>query len=188
MAPNGFLRRALARGRGRGGTQVQSGVPRSSKVRRNSKLQESLVLISSLPLPLTLSFFLSFSLFPVPFRRSADHSCATLSMPMKTFHRRATMVVCELFAFANNLGDIAVTSTAHAVSRFLSPSHSCLGSCSRIRGDFSSCLTRPANCRPAQSVILFVRFIPGLFQRLPVIVPVKKQVGMPEHLLCIFGA
>lgn len=28
MAPNGFLRRALARGRGRDGTQVQSGVPR----------------------------------------------------------------------------------------------------------------------------------------------------------------
>jgi len=82
----------------------------------------------------------------------------------------------ELSVFANNLGDISVTSTARAVH--LTLSFFSLGSRSLIRGDFSSCPARSANCRSAQSVILFARFIPGLFRRFPVIVPAEKQVGV----------
>jgi len=67
----------------------------------------------------------------------------------------------ELSVFANNLGDISVTSTARAVH--LTLSFFSLGSRSLIRGDFSSCPARSANCRSAQSVILFARFIPGSF-------------------------
>lgn len=86
-----------------------------SKVRRNSTLQESLVLISALPQPPSLPFFLS----PLPRLLSTFGRSQLRDLIDADENFRATMVVCELFAFANNLDDIAVTSTAHAVSRVL---------------------------------------------------------------------
>lgn len=184
MAPNGFLRRARAGSRWNSGAAVQESLG-SRKYGGTLNYRNRCLSSRSI----------SFPLRSLLFQRSADHQLhdpisVDENFSPRRFFSRPCAFAANFPSFANNLGDISVTSAARATSLPLSsfPAFSSLlVHALAFAGDFSSCPTRSANCRPAQSIILFARFTPGSFSTFTSHRSSRKAGGNEKHPLCIFG-